>query len=71
MLYHLEIFRHLNQNWSKHGKISQFVFAAIKSSNFDYEDLDIEDLLCLASSTTNNDDDDDDVRDRVVIMSVK
>jgi len=46
----------LNQNWTKHGKISQFVFATKKSSNFDYDDLDTEDLLCPASSTTDNDD---------------
>jgi len=47
-----------SKDWTKHGKISQFVFATKKSSNFDYEDLDTEDLLCSASSTTDNDDDD-------------
>jgi len=46
----------LNQDWIKHGKISQFVFATKKSFNSDYEDLDTEDLLCPASSTTVNDD---------------
>jgi len=48
-----------SKDWTKHGKISQFVFATKKSSNSDYEDLDTEDLLCPASSTTDDDDDDD------------
>jgi len=50
----------LNQDWTKHGKICQFVFATKESFNSDCEDLDTKDLLCPASSTIDDDDDDDD-----------
>ena len=36
-----------SKDWTKHGKISQFVFATKKSSNSDYEDLDTEDYYVL------------------------
>jgi len=45
----------LNHDWTKYGKINQFVLATKKSSNFDY-DLDKDKEF----STTDNDDDGDD-----------